>query len=82
MTLFTDAAAGQPQLLSFRSKWAVPVERISWLPGLALILDLALVVAFLSGDVKSAIYIVAAVCLCVPMTLIANSRRQDMTRNS
>lgn len=51
-------------------------------PDFPLILDLALVVAFLSGDVKSAIYIVAAVCLCVPMTLIANSRRQDMTRNS
>jgi len=47
-----------------------------WLPALALILDLALLVAFLSADVRSAIYMVAAVALCVPITLIANKRRR------
>jgi APA family basic amino acid/polyamine antiporter len=73
----------------FKLRWSEPdlprpyqSRGYPWLPGLALILDLALVLAFLSADVKSAIYMVAAVGLCVPMTLIANSRRQDMTRNS
>jgi len=53
-----------------------------WLPGLALVLDLALVVAFLAADLKSAIYMIAALALCVPMTLVANKRRQRLELNA
>ena len=53
-----------------------------WLPGLALVLDLALVVAFLAADLKSAIYMIAALALCVPMTLVANKRRQRLEINA
>jgi amino acid transporter len=50
-----------------------------WLPALALVLDLALVVAFLAADLKSAVYMIAAVALCIPMTVIANRRRRSAT---
>jgi amino acid transporter len=70
----------------FKLRWSEPdlprpyqSRGYPWLPGLALILDFALVIAFLSADVRSAIYIIAAVCLCIPMTLIANVRRRDST---
>lgn len=66
----------------FKLRWSEPdlprpyrSKGYPWLPALALVLDLALVVAFLAANLKSAIYMVAAVCLCVPMTLMANHRR-------
>jgi amino acid transporter len=63
----------------FKLRWSEPdlprpyqARGYPWLPGLALILDLGLVVAFLFADLTSALYMVAAVGLCIPMTLIAN----------
>ena len=45
-----------------------------WLPLTVLILDAGLVVAFLSADLKSAFFMMVAVALCIPLTLIARRR--------
>ena len=45
-----------------------------WLPIIALILDAGLVVAFLAADLRSALFMAAAVAMCIPLTLIARRR--------
>jgi APA family basic amino acid/polyamine antiporter len=40
-----------------------------WLPGLALLLDLGMLIAFLAADWTSGLFIVAAVAICVPIGL-------------
>ena len=45
-----------------------------WLPIIVLLLDAGLVVAFLSADLKSAVFMGVAVALCIPLTLIARRR--------
>jgi len=73
----------------FKLRWSEPdlprpyrARGYPWLPGLALVLDLILVAAFLSADMQSAIYMIAGVCLCIPMTLIANTRRGPIAQNN
>jgi hypothetical protein len=40
-----------------------------WLPALALLLDVGMLVAFLAADWTSGLFIVAAVAICVPIGL-------------
>ena len=46
-----------------------------WLPAIALILDTGLVIAFLAADIRSALFMVAAVLVCVPLTILAKRRK-------
>ena len=66
----------------FKLRWSEPslprpyhAVAYPWLPALVLLLDSALVIAFLSADLRSAIFMVSAVALCVPLTFVANHRR-------
>ena len=47
-----------------------------WLPIIALVLDVGLVIAFLAADLRSALFMVGAVLACVPLTMIAKRRTQ------
>lgn len=49
-----------------------------WLPAIALILDTGLVIAFLAADPRSALFMVAAVLACVPLTVLANRRKATL----
>jgi APA family basic amino acid/polyamine antiporter len=66
----------------FKLRWSEPglprpyhAFAYPWLPALALLLDSALVIAFLSADIRSAVFMIAAVALCVPFALVATRRR-------
>lgn len=47
-----------------------------WLPALALLLDLAVLVAFLIADAWSALFMAAGIALCIPLSLAATRRRR------
>jgi APA family basic amino acid/polyamine antiporter len=46
------------------------------LPALALLLDLGVLVAVLAGDLRQALFIAAAVAICIPLTLLARRARR------
>lgn len=48
-----------------------------WLPGLALLLDLGMLIAFLAADWTSGLFIVAAVAICVPIGLWMRRNRSE-----
>ena len=62
----------------FALRWREPeLERpfrargYPWLPGLALVLDLAVLAAFLLADWRSALFMALGVAFCIPLTLAA-----------
>jgi APA family basic amino acid/polyamine antiporter len=51
-----------------------------WLPALALALDVAVLVAFLLSDKRSALFMALGIALCVPLTLFARRTRRRPAR--
>ncbi|HEX8526214.1 APC family permease [Allosphingosinicella sp.] len=69
-------------LAFFKLRWSEPelprpwrARLYPWLPALALILDVGVLVAFLASDLDSALFMLGGIALCIPLTLIARLNR-------
>ena len=49
-----------------------------WLPGLVLILDFGILIAFLAADPVSGLFMALGIAACVPLSLIARHRRKRL----
>ena len=53
-----------------------------WLPALALLIDLAVLLAFLASDLRSALFMAMAVALCIPLSMIARRGRARLNNRA